>query len=558
MATGLGFARKPKLPNAGTAAPRARRSRRQLPELILIPQDLRTADPSLFAELSAGSFGLAGATAVLDGRSPFQVTPPSPAWQAALLGFGWLSDLRAANSPDADALACQTVDDWLTEAHAGDGPDWQLAIAGRRLLSWLSNAGMLTETAAPDAVDRFLAGLDIHMRQITEQLQTAKSPDALTAHIAVLTGCLCLTSQDKHFQRAVTGLKTELARQILPSGGHVNRNPGVTVELLLDLLPLKQCFLARERKPPEWLLVTMQRMAANLRHMQLGDRGLARFNGMAANETDQLATVLSYHAGAIPPAEAVASSGYLRLSRRTTTVLADGGMLPPKEFGRQAHAGTLAFEMSSGPALVIVNAGAPSPSGQGWRRQSRGTAAHSTLLLNDTASSRLVEAGLDHLAGPSMAGGKVLEASDGATEFQGFHNGYEPRYGMTHARVLRLSPQGDKLSGSDRIYYAQRVAARGRSDLSYSVHFHIHPQASVRYGAEPAMALITLANGEIWTFSAFGSKLGLEDSLYFASFTGPTRTVQIVLRGHVLADTQIGWSIERGMPVPKPRLADPS
>ena len=40
-------------------------------------------------------------------------------------------------------------------------------------------------------------------------------------------------------------LVDELERQILPDGGHISRNPGALIELLLDLLPLRQAFAAR-------------------------------------------------------------------------------------------------------------------------------------------------------------------------------------------------------------------------------------------------------------------------------------------------------------------------
>jgi len=537
----------------------ARRGRHRLPELILIPQDLRTADPSVFAELSAGTMGLAGATVQITGGSPFRTPPPNPEWQALLLGFGWLSDLRAANSPDAHALARHTVDDWLIASRPAESPDWALPIAARRLISWLSNSGMLTEDAEPAAYDRFLAGCQSHINAIAAMTGHGQGSELLTAHIALVMGCLCLSDQEPRLGSALAGLKAELARQILPGGGHVSRHPGVPVDLLLDLLPLKQCFMARQQKTPDWLQETMQRMAAMLRHMQLGDRRLARFNGMAATGVDQLATVLAYHAGPLPLIDATESSGYLRLSRRSTIVLVDGGKLPPAEFSATAHAGTLSFEMSSGPWPVIVNSGAPGPAAQDWRRQARGTAAHSTLLLNDTASARLVREGKEGpevLTGPSSVEAKIVEPGDGAAEIQGFHTGYQQRFGMVHARVLRLSAQGDRLSGHERIFQPQRTEVAARRDLTYSIHFHIHPQARARYGAEAGTAEIELPGGEQWKFSAYGSKIGLEDSLFFATFSGPIRSVQLVLRGHVLADTQVTWTLERRSTDPVPQLPD--
>lgn len=51
-----------------------------LDHLLIVPQDLRTADPSFWDELEQGQFGLAGAVAMLHGRSPFAIEPPSAAW----------------------------------------------------------------------------------------------------------------------------------------------------------------------------------------------------------------------------------------------------------------------------------------------------------------------------------------------------------------------------------------------------------------------------------------------------------------------------------------------
>ena len=44
-------------------------------ELLIVPQDLRTPDPSLFEELAAGQLGLGGAIVDLNGHSPFALVP---------------------------------------------------------------------------------------------------------------------------------------------------------------------------------------------------------------------------------------------------------------------------------------------------------------------------------------------------------------------------------------------------------------------------------------------------------------------------------------------------
>ena len=66
--------------------------------LVIAPQDLRTADATRAGEVYAGRFAFAGKIVICDGRSPFDLVPPSDEWAAALLGFGWLRHLRAAES----------------------------------------------------------------------------------------------------------------------------------------------------------------------------------------------------------------------------------------------------------------------------------------------------------------------------------------------------------------------------------------------------------------------------------------------------------------------------
>ena len=66
--------------------------------LLIAPQDLRTADPTRASEIYAGRFAFAGKIVICDGRSPFEIEPPSEEWADQLLGFGWLRHLRAAES----------------------------------------------------------------------------------------------------------------------------------------------------------------------------------------------------------------------------------------------------------------------------------------------------------------------------------------------------------------------------------------------------------------------------------------------------------------------------
>ena len=97
--------------------------------LLIAPQDLRTADPTRASEIYAGRFAFAGKVVICDGRSPFEVDPPSEEWSDQLLGFGWLRHLRAAESGITRANARALVDEWISLQSGWDTTEsWRVTL----------------------------------------------------------------------------------------------------------------------------------------------------------------------------------------------------------------------------------------------------------------------------------------------------------------------------------------------------------------------------------------------------------------------------------------------
>src|SRR5262249_55716353 len=110
-------------------------------ELVMIPQELRAADPSFASEIAAGQFGLAGWIAQTAKGSPFDLVAPSHAWARELHGFSWLRHLRAAATPQAKETAVRLVGEWLANGQSAAAAE--PAVVGRRIISWLCSAGLL-------------------------------------------------------------------------------------------------------------------------------------------------------------------------------------------------------------------------------------------------------------------------------------------------------------------------------------------------------------------------------------------------------------------------------
>jgi uncharacterized heparinase superfamily protein len=520
-------------------------------ELLIVPQDLRTPDPSLFEEMAAGQLGLGGAIVDLNGHSPFALVPPSAAWARELNGFGWLRDLRAANSDAAHIMARQLVADWLTRSASTFARTDEHAVIARRVMSWISHAGLILEGASARAYEATTDSLGLQIQHLATSWHDAPAGyDRLLSLTALVLADLCVAGHDKQLRRVQRLFSDELNRQILRDGGHISRNPGTPVEVLLDLMPLRQCYVARGRQPPAALVNAITRMIAFLKAMRLGGGGLARFNGMGRTEADALATVIAYDTTPEAPLPPMTETRYVRLHHHRTVLIMDVGLPPPLELAGQSHAGCLAFELSSGTSLIFANCGAPGHAHETMRAASRATASHNTLCLADRSSARLVRARLFETwagAAPIRQQGDVrynVAATPDGSSVQARHDGYVRKFGIRHSRRINLSADGGLLTGEDRLG-PPSPSQRHDRDLPFAIHFHVHPEAICRRGPSENTALIDTADGEIWRFTADGASLVLEQSFDYAHYSGPRLSQQIVLRGTSPGETVVTWRLER-------------
>ncbi|HEX3939368.1 MAG TPA: heparinase II/III family protein [Xanthobacteraceae bacterium] len=521
--------------------------------LLIAPQDLRTADATRASEIYAGRFAFAGKVVVGDGRSVFEMEPPSDDWAAALLGFGWLRHLRAAESGITRANARALVDEWIALQGSWHPIGWRPDVASRRVISWLSQSTLVLQDADARFYRRFLRSLTRQVRYLRHTAGDAHRGIArMQAVIALDYAALCIAGQARHIKSSTERLTEEIERQILPDGGHVSRDPGAVIEILLEFLPLRQAFTARNIAPPQALLNAIDRMMPMLRFFRHSDGSFAHFNGMGTTPVDQIFTLLAYDETRGAPLSSAPYSAYQRLEARGGVLIMDNGRAPPIEFSLDAHAGCLSFEFSSpGQSVIIVNCGMPASGRENWRQLARATAAHSTVTLNDTSSARFVELAAFRrmLGGSPMLGGPhavsvTREDAPEALVLRAAHDGYAARFDIVHERMLVLAADGSRLDGED-IFLAADGGAQVRSTQDqFAVRFHLHPTVKATRLTDGHGVMLMMPNKEVWTFSAHEDRVDLEDSVYLAGSEGPRRTTQIVIHGHARSASRVQWSLQ--------------
>ena len=518
--------------------------------LLIAPQDLRTADPTRASEIYSGRFAFAGKVVICDGRSPFEIEPPSEEWSEQLLGFGWLRHLRAADSSITRANARALVGEWIALQGAFDTLEgWRPDIVARRIISWLCQAPLVLHDADMKFYRRFLRNLTRQVRYLQRTVNATRDGlPRMQAVVALTYAALCMQGQARLLKGITRKLSDELSRQVLPDGGHTSRNPGALIELLLDLLPLRQAFSARNVPPPPALNNAIDRMMPMLRFFRHGDGSFALFNGMGPTRSELVSTVLAYDDARGNPVANAPHSGYQRVQAADALLIIDTGPPPPLAMSAEAHAGCLSFELSSRNHRIVVNCGLPAVSRETWRHVARATAAHSTVTFNDTSSCRFMTAeslkrllGVPILSGPSDVQ-VARQERDGGMMLRLSHDGYLDRFGVVHHRTLRLYADGKRLDGEDLFAGAHGEALAARRGDAFAVRFHLHPSLKASRHSDGHGAMLVLPNKEVWTFDAYEERVELEESVYLAGPDGPRRAVQIVIHGRARDVPRVHWT----------------
>ena len=536
------------------------RMRMTIPKrLLLAPQDLRTADPTVANDIYAGFFVFAGRAVATGGRSPFLATPPSHAWGEALYGFGWLRHMRAAGTALAQANARALVDEFLS---AKGGANKRLAyepqVTARRLISFISQSPLILEGADHAFYQRFLRALGRMTRCLERESRDHPLPyRRLSAAIALCYAGLCCEGLEQALRLGNRQLVRELDRQIAPDGSHISRNPRILMELLLDLLPLRQIYASRGIETPEALQRAVDRMLPMLRLFRHNDGTLSHFNGMGITAADHLATLLMYDEARAQPIQHAPYAGYDRLEAGKTLIVADVGSTPPVEHSAETTAGCLSFELSSGGQRIVINCGMPRSATDAVTMAARSTAAHSTasldhlsqaefLIPNGWGLDRAIASWLIRRLGPVALTGPTdvqTERTDDASGIRlaSSHNGYKTAYGLTHQRRWTLSTDGDSLEGEDTFILDE--GADAPDDIS--IRFHLAPHVKASRAQSGRVVILILPNREGWQFESTLVLPQIEESLFFSATDGARRTEQIVLALNPGETQTVRWRFER-------------
>jgi uncharacterized heparinase superfamily protein len=519
-------------------------------------------------QLTAGNFLFAGFLIEAKDKPIWDLPIPDPRFEEEIHGSAWLDDLAAVADSAARRRAQDWVFDWIGRYRWGGGPGWTPDLTGRRLIRWINHAILLLNGRSRKESDAYFRCLGQQTIFLARRWRSAAPGlprfEALTG---LIYAGLALTGMERHVGPAAAALARECDRESDAEGGIPTRNPEELLEVFTLLTWAASALSGAGRTPQPAHHDAIDRIAPTLRALRHADGGLARFHGGGRGLEGRLDQALAAAGGRALTAHGLAM-GYARLAAGRTTIIVDAAMPPKGRASANAHASTLAMELTSGRRPVIVNCGSGASFGPDWRRAGRATPSHSTLCIQGFSSSRLGAGGVL----PSTARGEFTDTPDqvwaqpeddsAGHRLMAGHNGYVPTHGLTHIRQIMLSIDGRALAGEDTLG-AMTVADRRRFEtimertrnqgVPFSLRFHLHPDVDCALDLGGTAVSLALKSGEIWIFRHDGvGELTLEPSVYLESGRLKPRTTKQIVLGATVVDyaCQLGWTLAKAQDTP--------
>lgn len=531
---------------------------------VTVPDPHTIGIPERGRQLIAGKFLFSGL--LVEGRqhSIWDIARHYPAITDEVHGFSWLDDLAAVGDDTARQLAHKWVFAWIDQYGNGRRDGWTPGVTGRRLIRLVNHGPFLLRGQDQTTLHRYFQSL------ARQTLFVARRWNAATpglrrfeALAGTIYASLSLKSMVEHADPALAALAQDCDTRIGPDGEIANRKPQDLLEVLSLLNWTSQSLREAGRVVPPALSNAVLRIVPTLRALRHADGGLARFHGGGEGIEGRLDTALVASGIKTQPSGGT-HMGYARLAAGRTSIIVDAAAPPQGAASVEAHASTLGLELTSGRRPLIVNCGSGARFGPKWRRASRATPSHATMMIDGVSSSHLGTKG-QAIDGPELLTELPTHircvSSDTPTgrKLELSHDGYQRSHGLTHARILQLSSDGRTLEGQDMLTtLGKKDEARFEQSLPpgglpYLIRFHLHPDVVAAIDVERKAVSLSLKSGEIWVLRHDGNaNLSLAASVYLQNWRlRPIQSQQVVLSGRTMAyATRVRWSLAKTQDTP--------
>jgi uncharacterized heparinase superfamily protein len=397
-------------------------------------------------------------------------------------------DLTCPEDIDLFRQAIRIALSWCDQNPTGCEIAWQPFSLSIRIVNWVKflvrNQIRAQELGEGAQVGRMLSSLRMQVLSLESRLEKELLANHLlkNAKALVFAGALLEAPESSRWRRLGERiLREQIAEQILPDGGHIERSPMYHAWVLDDLLDIQQLFELCTPDDPQCMSVVsdgVTRMTRYLSEIVHPDGEIPLLNDSQLDVTRPTDRILADGGASewILPRGGTESrllpdTGYatIRDHGSRSFLIFDCGPLGPDYQPGHGHADVLSYELTLHGQRVVVDTGVSSYEPGPERQYERSTAAHNTIRVDGVDQAEVwgsfrvgTRPTVSPIAQGQIAGGHFV---------RGQYVGYRG-FCVDHSRAI------GHLTDNSWIF-ADILQGKGRHKVESFIHFHPSVQVSL-------------------------------------------------------------------------------
>ncbi len=455
-----------------------------------------------------------------------------------LHSFFWLFSIDLKSSKK---ITQSIILKWINENKNYNNKNWEVDTLSKRIISWISNSKLTYEDASQDFKENFNFILKKQINHLINEINRSElSDNKMTSCTAIILAGLSYKDQ-KFLDYGLSLLKKISIFSFDIYGFPKSRNLNQLVFYLKYFVLIRELLKESQNEIPDYLNERIFYLGQAYNFIFQSTKVSFLFNGnyeVSYSDFDKYIKFRDYKF----KSNFFEVGGYAILKNKNVSIIMDVGNLPEKKFSKNFQSGTMSFEFAYQNKKLISNSGYF----QNYKHQlnniSRSTAAHSTLILDNTSITKFKKNNVGDLVFENnyKIFNKKIIFEKNFWSIRSSHDGYQKKYGMVHQREIEFYPEKNILVGKDKL-----IKKKNYKSTNFEIRFHLDPDSKVLKTQNGKNILIELENSG-WKFTCNGYLIDIETGLYFGKKNSFIENQNIFVTGLTQEEDQvIVWKIEK-------------
>ena len=450
--------------------------------------------------------------------------------------FDWLISAKKIGGPESVYFSKNQIKLWLDEYFPIKSFIWNNELCAKRLINLIYTYDFYAVSSNESDKKKFQYAIYKHyiINKIYIKSLPANKLSIENSKANLLLGLL----YGEKATDSIRIIKKQLVEHIDINGFHKSYNPVNQAEYINNLIEIKNILLFFEIEVFTEINFQIINMTSVLNSLFHKDTSLALFNGSHNIFSKDILSLIKQKEDLKEKKLFFIKNGLAVYNDKEKKIFFDVVKPTNSYINSKLHSGTLSFELSSKKEKIITNCGSLNKIYDDKPNYLRFSAAHSTIILNNTNISEL-DYKKSYTRIPKNINYQNKDEENQLTLICS-HDGYKENYKKIVKRKLTISKIKNTIIGQDSIMPIKLNSKK----ILFNIRFHLMPDIQSSLTNSKKKIIIKTKNQNTWVFES-ENDLTIDESIFIDLNDKIQQSKQIVINGFVEDSIRvINWSIK--------------